>query len=126
MSHVYTSVYPTIIIDDRPNSVNDSMQKKITVEEYYDLMHHTHDISSLTNNNGMTYDEIVNTINELKSTIAEQQKIINNLSNDIANLNNEVSNMPPVSDWDVETPGIQDANGNDLGTIMGFDVTEIE
>ena len=42
MPKKYTSKYPAIVKDTNTNSANDAMIKKITVEEYYDLTHHTH------------------------------------------------------------------------------------
>ena len=146
-SNLYTSKYPRIIVDKRANSVNDSLKKVLTIEEFYDIMHHTHPVSVLTVNEGeMTYNEMQNTVNNLTeklntydTTINQQQEIIKKLEADTTELRNliktqnniiqtmktEMENMASVSDWDVEKPGIQDANGNDLGTFMGYKVTEI-
>ena len=137
MSNTYTSSYPTIIIDKRSNSVNESLQKKITIEEYYDLMHHTHKMSSIINDidseDGTgtsfsemqkTINELLTTVNELKTTIATQQNTIDELKETIQSI--ETSEGVTVSDWDVNTPGNQDVDGNDLGTLMGLTMTEIE
>lgn len=134
LNNTYTSKYPTIIVDTRANSVNESLQKKMTIEEYYDLMHHTHNISQLTSDEGaMSYNEMQNAINSLTKTIGElkiiieaQQSTIIELKQTVQTLSDEVANTPTVSDWDVETPGNQDINGNDLGTFMGLTMTEIE
>ena len=85
MSKKYTSKYPAVIIDKHPNSAIDKMQKKITVEEYYDIMHHTHNISDLIAVGDINYESLVKKMNELlgvvggyKTIIEEQQKSINN------------------------------------------------
>lgn len=154
MSNTYVSKYPSIVVDKSTNSVNESLKKVMTVEEYYDLKHHTHSISSLAVDEGsMTYNEMQTTVNELSetinnlndiiqqnnNTIKEQNDIIQKLETDttelkqlidsqneiINSMKEEIANMASVSDWDVTTPGNQDINGNDLGTLMGFTMTEI-
>lgn len=109
----YTSKYPKIITDASGNSVNEGLKKIVTIEEWYDISHHTHDISTLSvSDDGVSYDELVAMVNELQEMVKTLQA--------------QVSNMPSVGDWDVETPGNQDANGNTLGTLLGFDLTEID
>lgn len=168
MSNAYASKYPSIVVDKSANSVNESLKKVMTVEEYYDLKHHTHSISSLSVEEGsMSYDEMqvkvieltntINTLNDIvqqqtetiqeynntieqqNNTIQEQNNIVQRLEADttelkqlinsqneaIASIKEEISNMASVSDWDVETPGNQDAEGNTLGELMGFTMTEI-
>lgn len=154
MSKKYTSKYPTIVVDKSTNSANDSMIKKITVEEYYDLKHHTHSIADLSvSEDGMTYGEMQTMVVELSQTInslndiieqqnniikqqndivqrleadtTELKRLINVQNNTINEMKQEIANMTSVSDWDVEKPGNQDINGNDLGTLMGFNMTEI-
>ncbi len=44
--------YPKIIIDEEKQAINPSMKYPLTVEEYYDLLHHTHDMSSLPSSGG--------------------------------------------------------------------------
>lgn len=154
MSNIYVSKYPSIVVDKSTNSVNESLKKVMTVEEYYDLKHHTHDISSLAVSDGnMTYNElqtlvtemsdIINNLNdtiEQQNTTIEQQndiiqrleadttelkELINTQNNVINKIKLEMENMASVSDWDIETPGIQDAEGNTLGDLMGFTMTEL-
>jgi len=120
MSKVYTSKYPKIITDNRGNSVNESLKKQLTIEEYYDIMHHTHDASSILNKEDIAnYEEMQNSIKSLTETV-------NTLQVTIKNMQDQINNMPPIGDWDTDTPGIQDQEGNDLGTLMGFTMTEIE
>lgn len=133
MGNKYTSKFPKILIDKKGNSPNESLQKKITIEEYYDLMHHTHNISTLIiDEDGTTYQEVQDTINKLngeitnlRNTVQELQKSNNELKEIVQNLTGEITNTPAVSDWDVEKPGNQDIDGNDLGTIMGYNLSEI-
>ena len=134
MSNLYNSKYPTILVDTKSNSVNDSLKKVLTIEEYYDLMHHNHNISNLEVNEGdISFDEMQNmmkslneTINELRKTITAQQETISELTKNIEDIIEELKNVASISDWDVTIPGNQDANGNTLGTLMGFTMTEIQ
>ena len=128
MSNInYTSKYPKIVIDSIHNSVNESLAKRWTIEEFYDIMHHTHNIEDLVGSleNGGDYTEIKNTVAELIQTVNELKTENEELKKIIKEITDEISNMTSVGDWDVETPGIQDSQGNDLGTLMGFDMTEI-
>ena len=115
------SKFPKIIIDSRQNThLSKSMQRKISIEEYYDLLHHTHNISDLIQNNEIGTDEniqltianLVNTVNELKSTISKQQETIDRLSS-LVEINED--NDVDVTDWDITKEGIQDINGNTIG-----------
>jgi hypothetical protein len=128
MNNMHTSKYPAIIVDSRGNSVNESLQMRLTIEQYYDLTHHTHDISSLAiGENAMTYEQMQEQISTLNNTVETQQNTINELTESIKALKELIKNsIPLVSDWDVEKEGTQDINGNDLGTLMGFNMTEIE
>lgn len=130
MSDMYTSKYPKILIDTNTNSVNDSMLQKITVEQYYDLLHHTHDISSISIGEGsMSYAELQSMVIALKEELDSLKSIVGNtdeIKNSIDELNKQMAKVPTVSDWDTETPGVQDANGNDvIGEILGFDMKEL-
>jgi hypothetical protein len=124
----YSSKYARILVDDRNNSANDSLQKKITTEEYYDLMHHTHSIDTIMVDEGtMTYGEMQEQVELLNSTVKTQQGLIDSLTETITNLEKLIrNNIPLVSDWDLEKEGRQDIHGNDLGALMGFNITEIQ
>ena len=161
MSNKFTSKYPRIIFDKRENSVNDGLAKKLTVEEYYDLLHHTHDLSSLIGDGDVPISDIMESINKLivnvtrleetieyqetvikryeeeithltniteshNKTITELNQVVNNQNEIIQNITNEViHNGITIGDWDVEKPGDQDINGDDLGKFMGLNMTEI-
>ena len=47
MDKSHLSKYPEIEIDKIPNSTNSNMTFPITIEQYYDLMHHTHKASDI-------------------------------------------------------------------------------
>ena len=44
MAKAYTSEYPEVVMDRDTNSANSGMIKRVTVEEWYDLLHHTHKV----------------------------------------------------------------------------------
>ncbi len=123
----YSSQYPKIIMDTSTNSVNDSLAKKLTVEEYYDLLHHTHTVSSLIGSVGgdASYDGITNIVNTLSDTVNSLVNTVQIQQETINELKAQLNSLIHVKDWDVNTPGNQDVNGNDLGELMGFQMTEI-
>ena len=102
------SKYPLIVIDKRQNSPNLNRTKTLTVEEYYDLLHHTHHSSDIIGGEGgesPSIDELINTINEMKNTITT-------LTARVVALENAAED---ITDYDLDTPGIQDINGNTIG-----------
>lgn len=111
ISNAYNSKYPSILIDERRNSANDSLQKKITIEEYYDLMHHTHNFSDLAiGDDGMTYKEMQTTITELK-------EIANNFNNIMQEQKNTINQLTEtVNDLKSEMIVITDIDGTNLNT----------
>ena len=46
-NNTHMSKYPEIVIDNQSNSVNSNMTFPITIEQFYDFMHHTHRASDL-------------------------------------------------------------------------------
>ena len=131
----YKSKYPKIIVDtNKSTHFNNALNHNITVEEFYDLMHHTHSLSDLIGNSGEIVDgdiqvtvlNLVSTVNELKQTIETQQSVIteltektktqeetiNRLSQQVDNIVEDDSNY---IDWDLEKEGIQDLDGNTIG-----------
>jgi chromosome condensin MukBEF ATPase and DNA-binding subunit MukB len=112
----------------------------MTIEEFYDLMHHTHSISDLVGGSDVVEGDIqatvlnlVNTVNELKQTIEDQKNIINELtikskeqeetinqvSQQVEDNKNKIDgtteNGIDIIDWDIEKEGIQDLDGNTIG-----------
>ena len=138
----YKSKYPKIIIDtEKTTHFNNRLNYNITIEEFYDLMHHTHSIADLTAVDGEVVDDniqatvlnLVATVNELKQTIANQQNTINELvikNNEQYQTINQLSQQVKINkdnitditegsddiyDWDVTKEGIQDVDGNTIG-----------
>ena len=49
MAKAYTSENPEVVMDRDTNSANSGMIKRVTVEEWYDLLHHTHKVEEFVN-----------------------------------------------------------------------------
>lgn len=64
------SKYPEIIIDKTRNSALNA-NKILSLEEYNDLMHHTHDISSLIASSSSTLQDIASGTGELYELISK-------------------------------------------------------
>ena len=43
----YQSKYNKIVMDNQENSPNSNIVVRLTLEQYYDLLHHTHKISDI-------------------------------------------------------------------------------
>lgn len=139
---MYISKFPEIVIDRKFNSPN-AQTANITVEQYYDLMHHTHKASDLLGGDGSsqgggiseedkkTIQELKTKIEELTTTINEQQKLIETQNRAISSLEDSVKTIGEtagfdIADWDVTKPGIQGPEGDTLGTIFGLNMKEIK
>ena len=69
MNNIIPNKYPEIIVDKTRNSALNA-SKILSIEEYNDLMHHTHDLSTLTLSSGdHAGDNIDYTINALYTLI---------------------------------------------------------
>lgn len=122
MNNIHTSKYPEIVIDNQSNSVNSNMTFPITIEQFYDFMHHTHKASDLIfeggDGGGSISDAVVqqiNTkINDMNDKIEEQQKTIEAQKKTIADLDEKLqdyidNNIHVDVDTDVDTG---DRNGD--------------
>ena len=59
------SKYPEIIVDKDANMASGSLNTHhLTVEEYYDLLHHTHGFSDLVDDEGTSINELVEIVDE--------------------------------------------------------------
>ena len=128
--------FPLIQLDanvNYPNAANNI--KKVTVEEWQDLLHHTHKLSEILDDSGEflggegsadggvsvaafnelkeTVQQQAQTIQTQAETIAQLQESLSQLINTVNNINN--SNGIIIGDWDVTKPGIQDQNDNTIG-----------
>lgn len=92
----YQSKYPEIVIDNNPNSGVSSMTFPITIEQFYDLMHHTHKVSDIIMEGGGgsieegVINEINNNINDLKQETQEQSQTIVQLNQTIIQQNETI------------------------------------
>jgi hypothetical protein len=130
-SSSYISKYPKIVIDENDNSPNSNMKKTLTIEEFYDLMHHTHNAKDIiglnTGNNNSSSDSSNNTGDNSSSSeeVAELKEQVKSLSMTVEDLQDKVQiltetltsymdNDIGVADYDATTPGIQDEYGNTI------------
>lgn len=118
MSNV--SIFPKITFDENLNA-NVKMAKSLTIEEYLDLLHHTHDgvseiggmLEKITNleskvaeleaklkESGVTGGDDVNTLSEKVDNLQTQLTALN------SELDTYVDEDLQISDWDATTPEI--------------------
>ena len=105
MDKSHLSKYPEIEIDKIPNSTNSNMTFPITIEQYYDLMHHTHKASDIIIE-GQGTDQIDNiiidnlntNIQELKETTEKQNEIIVKQTKSIETLTKQVKDLQDTID----------------------------
>ncbi len=119
----FSSIYPKIVIDERDTSVNSNMRKYLTVEEFYDLMHHTHKIEDIIGNKSEGGDGPIiipdgssEIIEKLQNKIITLENTVDQLTTQIQAIRSEfneyVENDIGIADYDVTKPGIQDEHGN--------------
>lgn len=75
------SKYPKILIDTTKQSAIQNGKYSLTVEEYYDIMHHTHNLSDIVlenDTNGESPTTIEGKIDQLDTKISDIQSLINN------------------------------------------------
>lgn len=109
----FESKYPEIVIDKDPNSPNSRMIHNLTVEQYYDLMHHTHEnIGTGDPSADSTYKEILEKVNSMQGTIKTITEENNSLKQEINSMKNEISDIKSnssgvyIGDMDATTPEI--------------------
>lgn len=128
-NNIHTSKYPEIVIDNQSNSVNSNMTFPITIEQFYDFMHHTHKASDLIfeggDGGGSISDAVVQQINtkisDMDDKIKEQQKVIEAQKKTIADLDKKLqdyidNNIHVDVDTDVDTG---DGNGDEGADSTG-------
>lgn len=74
------SKYPKILIDTTKQSAIPNGKYSLTVEEYYDIMHHTHNLSDIALENGTDGESLTieEKINQLDAKISNIQTLIDN------------------------------------------------
>ena len=81
------SKYQKILIDDTPSSNIPSAKANITVEDWYDMLHHSHpEFQNMSSGGGGSSDNVLQTVTELSNDV-------NDLSAAIAELTNTVNNL---------------------------------
>ena len=73
--------YPKILIDTTKQSAIPNGKYSLTVEEYYDITHHTHNLSDIVLENGTDGESpitIEEKINQLDTKISDIQTLIDN------------------------------------------------
>lgn len=121
----YGATYPRIQTDPNINYPASQYNiQKITVEEWNDLLHHTHKLCDIQDNDGNfldsgssqdlsgyvkreDYDALAETVASLIERVAELESRISSGGGDLSGIT--------IGDYDLDTPGIQDENGNTIG-----------
>lgn len=128
----YGATYPKISFDEKVNYPNAQFNiKKITVEEWNDLLHHTHRQAEILDNNGefigqegaaAVSAEEVNELKEQINTLIEQNRALASRITALENAVNESSDDSIfIGDWDAEKPGIQTGPEDDGEEIIDGD-----
>ena len=114
MDKIYSAknknTYPKIIIDKEVNFPNSNNNiKSLTVEEWNDMLHHTHDASALVFSDGQTITETITTIVEenIKLRRYLDEELVT-LKQDIQDLKDNANGSLNIGDWDAETDEVDD------------------
>lgn len=101
MASSYENKYPKILIDTQDQSANPHTKKELTVEEWYDMLHHSHqefsngDIGStppLTDENAA---QILNKLNEITASIQA-------VTSDIASIKSRINAIDAYIEQDIQ------------------------
>ena len=111
---IYDSRYPKVITDTTSQSVNPNLKKEITVEEWYDLLHHTHAEFSNSSSGGSTgggnsgnvdlthfYVDVAGWDNKLDALTT----LIQSQSEDITVIKGKIDNIEAYIDQDIQING---------------------
>ena len=96
------SKYPKILIDEDRNLPNPDGSVTLTFEQYYDLLHHSHEGSS--ESASVEIEELKNNVVSLQSTITTLNTTIDEIKSQIEELK---TNSFTIGDWDAEQDGDQ-------------------
>lgn len=124
MINEYKSKYPEIVVDRTVNSPNDNQIVRLTLEQYYDLLHHTHNASDIIGTIDVDeaklkelndkLDEAIARVNELQQKVNSVSVQTNNLESNVTTLDTKVQTIDKyvenngfVIDFDPSKPGIQ-------------------
>lgn len=96
----YQSKYSRITQDPAYQSVNPHMKKDLTIEEYYDLLHHTHEGMANADETNAKIEELQQVINELKNEITKIKVILDTNNDGVLDSNDNVGSSALYVDVD--------------------------
>lgn len=112
--------YPEILIDKQTNLPNPDGYFKLTFEQYYDLLHHTHNIADIPGaESSETIQALKQRINEMEEALDALTIKYNELKEKADSIAEQIESEVDIADWDVTKPGIQDADGNTIDPDTG-------
>ena len=109
------SKYPEIIVDKDKNAVNTNLKVDLTVEQLYDLFHHTHNLNDLV---GMGDGELSETdkvaikqldtkINDVQKAVAEQSANIAAIKDSVQAIQSNIDSILEYIEQDIQSVDIQ-------------------
>lgn len=91
MQNPNKSKYPEIVIDHSANIGSGSHNNRImTVEEFYDFMHHTHSISDILDDEGYSPNELAELVHQLQAQVEDLTTRLSQANATITELSGEV------------------------------------
>lgn len=95
---LFNSKYPEIVIDTTNQMPNPHMKKTLTIEEYYDLFHHTHvDVGNggpmVTPSQIEAISTLSSRVDALEATVSKMAKVIQQLAANNGDINNDDLNF---------------------------------
>lgn len=104
---IYDSRYPKVITDTTSQSVNPNLKKEITVEEWYDLLHHTHAEFSNSSSGGSTGGSNSGNVDltEINNKLDALTTLIQSQSEDITVIKGKIDNIEAYIDQDIQING---------------------
>lgn len=120
---IYGATFPKVTLDTNINYPNAHFNiKRITVEEWNDILHHTHKASEILDDDGnmssstiarVTVEEYtemkesIQTLIEQNTELMSRIAALENASSGSGENTGDANGGITIGDWDVETPGIQ-------------------
>lgn len=93
MSNQYKGTYNPILIDKKQQSAVSGIKHSLTVEEYYDLMHHSHNMEDIVKSQDIeNLDDALAKIDQLNTLVEEQGQIIDDQADEIESLKQQIAN----------------------------------
>ena len=96
------SKYPEIIVDKDKNAVNTNLKVDLTVEQLYDLFHHTHNLSDLVG-----IKQLDTKINDVQKAVAEQSANIAAIKDSVQAIQSNIDSILEYIEQDIQSVDIQ-------------------